>query len=171
MQEAIKTTDPRRWENYQRRRGDMDASHEPAAGAEELAYGGRHARSGRGDEEDGAPSGPSPSAPRIPESELIHRLCSVDVAEVFSPPRVSSEAAKFGLMAGEAMDLTTGWDFNRKEDRGKAEEYVDKVKPLVLIGSPPCVAFSQLQSLIADSERKREQLREGIRHKEFVAKL
>ena len=103
-------------------------------------------------------------------SGIIYRLCSVDVAEVFSPPRVSSEAAKFGLMAGEAMDLTTGWGFNRKEDRDKAEEYVGKVKPLVLIGSPPCVAFSQLQSLIADSERKREHLKEGIRHMDFVAK-
>ena len=116
MEEAIRVTDPRRWENYQRRRGEMDASHEPAAGAEESADGDQHAGSGRGDEGDGAPSGPSPFESRIPESGLIHRLCSVDVAEVFSPPRVSSEAAKFGLMAGEAMDLTTGWAFNRKED-------------------------------------------------------
>ena len=75
---------------------------------------------GRGEEGDGAPSGPSPSEPRIPESELIHRLCSVDVAEVFSPLRVSSDAVKFGLTAGDAMDLTTGWDLSRKYDRDKA---------------------------------------------------
>ena len=35
-------------------------------------------------------------------------------------------------------------------DRRRAEEYVDKEEPLVLIGSPPCVAFSQLQSLVED---------------------
>ena len=75
------------------------------------------------------------------------------------------------MEAGDAMDLTTGWGFNKKEDRDKAEEYIDRTKPLFLIGSPPCVAFSQLQSLTADSERKREQLREGIRHMEFVARL
>ena len=69
------------------------------------------------------------------------------------------------------MDLTTGWDFNKKEDRERAERYVDDVKPLVLIGSPPCVAFSQLQTLIPDSERKKRQLAEGIRHMEFMAKL
>ena len=86
MEEAIKVTDPRRWENYQRRRGEMDASHEPAAGAEELADENQLAGSGRGDEGDGDPSVPSPSEPPIPESELIHRLWSVDVAEVFSPP-------------------------------------------------------------------------------------
>ena len=69
------------------------------------------------------------------------------------------------------MDLTTGWDFNIPEHRRKAEEYVNKEEPLVLIGSPPCVAFSQLQTLIPESQRKANQLAEGIRHMEFVAKL
>ena len=98
MEEAIKTTDPGTWENYQRRRGEMDASQEPAAGTEEPADGDPPAESGRGEEGDGAPSGPSPYETRLPESELIHKLCSVDVAEVFSPPRVSLEAAKFDLI-------------------------------------------------------------------------
>ena len=40
--------------------------------------------------------------------DLVHRLCSVDVTEVFSPPRVGKEAMKFGLEAGDAMHLTTG---------------------------------------------------------------
>ena len=61
--------------------------------------------------------------------------------------------------------------FNKEEDRIKAERYVVEEKPLVLIGSPPCVAFSQLQALIPDSERKAQQLAEGIRHMEFIAKL
>ena len=42
---------------------------------------------------------------------------------------------------------------------------------MVLIGSPPCVAFSQIQTLVPDSPRKAHQLAEGIRHMEFVAKL
>ena len=95
----------------------------------------------------------------------------MDVCEVFSPPRVGKEATKFGMKPGDAMDLTTGWDFNLASHRAKAEEYVDKEKPLVLIGSPPCVAFSQLQSLIPDSDRKARQLAEGTRHMEFVVKL
>ena len=35
----------------------------------------------------------------------------VDVAEICSPPRVTEEAKKRGLRAGEAMDLITCWDF------------------------------------------------------------
>ena len=103
--------------------------------------------------------------------DLVHRLCSVDVSEVFSPPRVGKEALKFGLEAGDAMDLTTGLDLNKEEDRIKAEKRLDEQKPLVLIGSPPCVAFSQLQTLIPDSKRKARQLAERIMHLEFMAKL
>ena len=42
---------------------------------------------------------------------------------------------------------------------------------MVLIGRPPYVAFSQLQTLIPDTENKRRQLADGMRHMEFVAKL
>ena len=68
--------------------------------------------------------------------DLAYRLCSVDVSEVFSPPRVSAEAIKFGLMARDAMDITTGWDFNRRDHRLGAERRLDQQNPLVLIGSP-----------------------------------
>ena len=69
------------------------------------------------------------------------------------------------------MDLTTGWDFTKEADRTQAEEYLDKEKPLVLIGSPPCTAFSQLQALIPDSQRKERQLAEGIQHMRFMCRL
>ena len=45
----------------------------------------------------------------------------VDVSEVFSPPRVTEMAAQYGLKPGDAFDLTTGWDFDPKEDRERAE--------------------------------------------------
>ena len=44
------------------------------------------------------------------------KLAQVDVAEVHSPPRVTLEAQKFSLRPGEAMDLRTGFDFNKLED-------------------------------------------------------
>eukprot|EP00973_Karenia_brevis_P085280 11836227-Karenia_brevis.AAC.1 len=59
---------------------------------------------------------------------------SIDVAETYSPVRVTREARKFGLKPGEAMDLTTGWDFRNKEDRDAAEKYIDDKKPRLLIG-------------------------------------
>ena len=59
------------------------------------------------------------------------------------------------------MGLPTGWDITQEADRRMAEDYVDREIPLVLRGSPPCVAFSQLQALIPESERKAQQLADG----------
>merc|ERR1712138_180337 len=69
------------------------------------------------------------------------------------------------------MDLTTGWDFNLESHRKLAEEYIDKHLPLVVIGSPPCTPFSQLQAFSPDSKSKAAKWREGVRHMEFVVKL
>ena len=93
------------------------------------------------------------------------------MCEIFSPPRVTAEASKYGMSVGDAMDLTTGWDFNIAEHQDLAERYVDQRKPPVLIGSPPCVAFSQLQTMIPDSDRKSCQLKEGMQHMEFMVRL
>ena len=49
-------------------------------------------------------------------SALTQRLCA-DVCEVFSPQQVGGEAVKFGMKVGDAMDLTTGWDFDLAEHR------------------------------------------------------
>ena len=75
------------------------------------------------------------------------------VAEIYSPPRVTEMARGMGLTPGLAMDLSTvdpedgqPWDFNNQEKAMKAEEYVRRIKPVLLIGSPMCTAFSQLQS-------------------------
>ena len=91
------------------------------------------------------------------EGELVERLLSVDVVEAYSPPRVTIEAKKFGLKAGEAWDLTTGWDFKRKDHQEAADKYQREVKLLVLIGSPPCMPFSQIQMLNPDTEKSRKQ--------------
>ena len=48
----------------------------------------------------------------LKKNGLVHRICSVDVCEIFSPPRVTTEAIKYGMNVGDAMDLTTGWDFH-----------------------------------------------------------
>ena len=90
-------------------------------------------------------------------SALIHRFRAVDVCEVFSPYRLGGEAAKFGMGVGDSMDRTTEWDFNLADHRRQAESYVDRLNPLVLIGSPPCVAFSQFQSVVRESDRKAQQ--------------
>ena len=74
---------------------------------------------------DGASAGSGLAPEALGSSELVEKICSVDVCEVFSPPRVGLEANKYGLQLGDAMDLTTGGDFNREDHRIKAERYIE----------------------------------------------
>ena len=74
------------------------------------------------------------------------------VAEVYSPPRVANKAANHGLNPGWSLDLTVAdpydgqpWDFTLKEKRKRAEELLRSRKPWILVGSPPCTDFSQIQ--------------------------
>ena len=39
------------------------------------------------------------------------------------------------------------WDFTKSDRRQRAREYVDKNKPLFIIGSPPCDQWSVMQNL------------------------
>ena len=64
----------------------------------------------QGQEEEDRTSGTAsrPAGRKSDSCSLVQRLCSVDVCEVFSPPRVGKEATKFGMKPGDAMGLTPG---------------------------------------------------------------
>ena len=47
------------------------------------------------------------------DPDIVQSLRNVDITEMYSPPRVTEEGKRFGLRAGEAMDLSTGWDIRR----------------------------------------------------------
>ena len=96
---------------------------------------------------------------------------SVDIAEMYSPPRVTKEAAKFGLKVGEAMDLTTGWDFSKSEHRSMAMKYIDETRPKLIIGSPMCTMFSPLQRMTEWTLEKQRRWKEDRRHLQFVAQV
>ena len=67
------------------------------------------------------------------------KIC--DVAEIYSPPRVTRFAKEFGFIEEWGLDLTTcddagqTWDFNRPEMRRKARELVEADRPTLAIGS------------------------------------
>ena len=71
----------------------------------------------------------------------------VQVVEIYSPERVAKVAKGMGMEVGLSMDLVTGWNFDRTEDRELAERYIREHKPTFLIGSPMCTMFSRLQAL------------------------
>ncbi len=89
-------------------------------------------------------------------------------------------AEKLGLVSGLSLDLTVNdtdgepWDFNVKEKRDKAERLIRSKKALLLIGSPMCTAFSQLQHLNFSKMSKHEieqVIEHGTRHLEFCMHL
>ena len=69
------------------------------------------------------------------------------VSEVFSPPRMSSEAKKQGLQAGSSFDLKTGWNLTDPSQRRKMWKQLEEEDPEFVMVCPPCKAFSTLQGL------------------------
>jgi hypothetical protein len=97
----------------------------------------------------------------------------VDIAEVYSPPRITKQATKMGLTPGLAMDLNTGWDFRLERHKEACRRYVAEVKPRLVVGSPMCKMFSQLQNL---SKHRRgagweESYVEAEEHIKFVVEI
>ncbi len=72
---------------------------------------------------------------------------ATEVAEVWSPPRVTKVASKLGLEPGHAMDLTNGCGFRLERHREAALRYIRTAKPKLVIGSPECTLLSPLQKL------------------------
>ena len=103
------------------------------------------------------------------------------IIEIYSPHRVDKVTRMWGIMPGMSLDLTIEdpddgmpWDFRNSNKRAKAERMVAEGRAMLLIGSPMCSAFSQLQAL----NRHRtptavweEKLRDARNHLRFCAKL
>ena len=99
----------------------------------------------------------------------IEKESKIDIAEVFSRPRVTVEARKFGLEAGEAIDLATGWDLMRGGNRRRCMQWIRQNRPQVIILSPPCTAFSRLQSLNKWSAKREREFWTGSQLLKFAA--
>ena len=104
----------------------------------------------------------------------------IQVAEVYSPPRVVEVATSMGLRGGWSLDLTTQdelgnpWDFNKLHMRNKAVRKLLSDKPLVLIGSPMCTAYStisRINYIKMDPIEVEHRLATARKHLEFCVKL
>ena len=109
-----------------------------------------------------------------------------DIAEVYSPPRIAQEAAMKSyhgvrLHPGWSLDLTRNdpatnkpWDFSLQSCRDRAMALVKTSKPFMLIGSPPCTAFSAIQNMNAGRrppEIIAKEIAAGRQHLQFAMKL
>ena len=109
-----------------------------------------------------------------------HLLTKMEVAEIYSPPRVTDMARNIGLRAGWAFDITVAdndgraLDFNQFEMRNRAIRKVLGDEPAMFIGSPMCTAFCQLNRINYSKmqpEEVRRRIQYGRRHFAFCAKL
>ena len=84
------------------------------------------------------------------------------------------------LIQGFALDLTTKdsdgrlWDFDEEEMQKRALARVCEERPMLLIGSPMCTAFSRLQNMnLAKMKRKEvnKVSEHGTKHLEFCMHL
>ena len=109
------------------------------------------------------------------------------VSEVYSPPRITQELKsrrrRFpNLAPGLALDLTVRdpddgqyWDFSLKSKRDKARRILQESKPILLIGSPMCTAFSTWQRINWARTGRPDEMRrayiQACAHMQFVAQL
>jgi hypothetical protein len=123
-----------------------------------------------------AKSADVPMAARSGDAEMRGALMAlgdpcVDVMEVFSPGRFTRKTGAFDLRGGMALDLRTGWNLSEPEQVKKAWEIWEESRPVLLVMSPMCKAFSVLQNLSKDSEKYRATLEEGVAHLKFCMEM
>ena len=75
------------------------------------------------------------------------------------------------MTAGEAFDISNGWDLSIKENQDHVRNYVRTRKPLLVIGSPMCTMFSILQNLSEWSQGKAKKLRAAKKHMRFCIEI
>ena len=88
-----------------------------------------------------------PGSEAVAEAEGSAGYAAEVVAEVYSPPCVAREAAKMGFEPGESVDLLTGWDLSTTKDSRRMWRMLQEEQPMLIVLSPPCTAFSNLQNL------------------------
>ena len=105
------------------------------------------------------------------------------VSEVYSPPRITAASKllpELKLIPGFALDLTTAdtdgalWDFDSKVMRDRAMKKLKEEKPLLLVGSPMCTAFSTWQRIndkIRDPYVVEAEKRRIVQHLDFCLEL
>ena len=105
-----------------------------------------------------------------------------DVAEAYSPPRLVKMANKLGFKGKWSLDLTMvdpddgqPWDLSLGAKRKKAKDMLERDKPMLLVVSPMCGAFSILQVLFNYPRMKKEdveaRLKDGMSHLKFAMEL
>ena len=93
------------------------------------------------------------------------------IVELYSPPRLVTEARKRGLQAEWSVDLDTGYDLSKPEVKQQVREELSRRRPRLLTTSPPCTKFSPLQNIRAHPELLAEELIPATEHMDFTMEM
>ncbi len=100
------------------------------------------------------------------------RTIKAIVAELYSGPRVTKALKmlpELKMIPGFALDLTTcdddgrNWDFDDPEMRQRALKKIQLEKPMFIIGSPMCTAYSTWQRLLRAQRDPHQVRRQRVR--------
>ena len=104
-----------------------------------------------------------------------------DVAEVYSPPRVTKVASSMKIRPAFALDLTQvdpedglPWDFSVEAKRRRCKEKIEADKPLMTIVCPMCGPFSLLMTWNYARKSKEEttaMLKAAMEHLKFALEI
>ena len=109
----------------------------------------------------------------IEDSDDEEEPQQVDVAEIYSPPRVCAVAHLMGLTVGFSHDLVTGVDLLTALGRAIAWHDIGTYRTKLLMSSFPCTTFSSLQNLNTrrvDEETRRARWDVGVSLLDFAMK-
>ena len=89
----------------------------------------------------------------------MYQTKGAEMVELYSQRRIAQEAglrkySRVNLQPCWSLDLemvdpatSSPWDLSKKDTQNKVKKMILEGKPFMVIGSPPCTAFSQLQGL------------------------
>ncbi|MDP7560817.1 MAG: hypothetical protein QF745_09785, partial [Planctomycetota bacterium] len=124
---------------------------------------------------------PAGGGSALTEAEMSnYKLHSIDedhgfalptVSAIFNDDKFNKEAKKYGISPGFAMDIRTGFDFELEDARAEARARLREEKPSLLIGSPICGPWSQMNNINKDSENMRAHRKRAVKHLRFTLEM
>ena len=100
----------------------------------------------------------------------------VDIAEVFSPPRMVQRAGAMGMSVevDASFDLLTGYDLSQTIDQERCKKRLMELNPFCVSLSPPCTYFSTWMYYNVshmNPDKFRDGLEQGVAYLEFCLEI
>ena len=104
----------------------------------------------------------------------------IDVAEIYSPPRVAKRAEQWGLTGGWGLDFETEdsdgklLNFSKSTTGARTMKNINRDKPLLIVGSPMCIDWSAMMNVNwprMSAEEKARRMHEALKHLRFCVNI